>query len=59
MSTALSFPNMLIGLLLGMGCLVYVLRRADPHQDTGCFYTLVMFILVIGIAVVLLVSLGG
>lgn len=59
MSMAVSLPNMLIGLLVGVGCIVYFLRRIDPHEDTGCFYTLILLFIAVAIGVVLLVSASG
>jgi len=54
-----SLTALLIGIFLGIGSLTYFLGRFDRQYESGCFYNLIVLLIVSMIAAIALGSLNG
>jgi hypothetical protein len=53
-SLALNVGNVLIGILIGVGGIIALFSRLDRTGDSGCFYQLLLAVVVGAIVVIVL-----
>lgn len=53
-SVALNAANMLVGILIGVGGIIALISRLDRTGESGCFYQLLLTVVVVAIAAIVL-----